>query len=135
VYIQSASLVGNFCDKATEDQKFISIHCEWKPGTTDGADLVQVGLLDGRTFLFHVSKMPRFPDALKNLLQKSSRIAKVGANIKVNAEKLKSRNVDLGPTIDLGREAYDRGKQTLRRRRSSDWCLMYWAAGCRRRTT
>ena len=93
------------------DDKVMSVDCEWKIGS-DRAHLVQIGLLDGSTYLFHL-RLSGLPHALKLLLEDPA-IAKVGNRIHNDVRMLKPYDCTLGPTIDLSPFARDRGKAETR---------------------
>jgi hypothetical protein len=87
----------------------VSVDCEWSLGSK-GPNLVQIGLPDGRTFLFQLRllKSPPVSSGLKNLLEADT-IKKVGNRIHNDVRQLAKVNIQMQPTIELGHVAKDRG--------------------------
>ena len=63
-------------DTQPKERKVVAVDCEWKIGNKK-ADVVQLGLFDGRTFVFQISHMSSFPAALKSLPENKA-VAKTG---------------------------------------------------------
>ena len=79
---------------------------EWSLGIgSRKMDLLIIGLLNGRVFLFHLAQMCRngaqFLLALKSLLEDPG-IIKTGNQICYDVNKLTGWGVTLGPVEDLG---------------------------------
>ncbi len=101
----------------SEGRKKIIVDGEWAIRNTK-MDLLTIGLLNGRTFIFHLSQMCRggaaFPLSLKLLLQDPT-VDKIGNRICSDVAKLEGWGVTLAPTVELGHLAYARGISPTRR--------------------
>eukprot|EP00986_Skeletonema_menzelii_P003893 scaffold1261_cov155-Skeletonema_menzelii.AAC.3 len=107
-------LVGEISEYLTAqplDQQVIIVDGEWQIGRSK-MDLLSIGLLSGRTFIFHVAQICRrgaaFPLALKMLLEDSN-VRKIGNRICSDIAKLVGWGVKLEPTVELGHLAKARG--------------------------
>ena len=101
-----AGEIADYLQTRLPHQQVISIDCEWTIGHKK-ADLLQIGLSDGRVYLFHLAKTQLMPLALKLLLQ-SDTVKKVGNRIHNDVAKLKDWGVNVINTIELGHLAHAR---------------------------
>ena len=98
--------ISAYLNSLPADRRVIHCDCEWKLGAKR-ADVVIVGLDDGRTFVFQVSRLNSFPSGLKLLLQNPA-VKKCGNRINTDVDKLKGWKVNLSPVYELGHLAHAR---------------------------
>ena len=102
----------------------VAVDCEWKvpykpkrPGLgLPGPDVVQLGLPDGSTYIFHIACYGEFPKGLKKIIETAT-IQKVAHNASAEASKLRDAGVSLTNFVDTGHMAFYRGVSDRRRPR------------------
>ena len=103
--------VGEICEflqSQTQDARVIALDCEWVAGKSKKADTVQLGLLDGRTYVFQLSLLKRMPASLKSLLQ-NRLVCKTGNRVHNDVRMLKPWDVLVANVVKLGHLAKARG--------------------------
>ena len=106
--------IANLCIR--NEWNVISLDCENTPNTNSGPHVVQIGLPDGRTYVFHVARYKEFPKNLRALIEDKS-IIKVGHNISYEVRKFAEIGIRVTNYKDTGHMAFDRGIKDRRKPR------------------
>ena len=105
--------ISTYLASLPSEQRVIAVDCEWTIGSKK-AHVLQIGLSDGSTYVFHLARMKSFPAPLKNNILQEKSVKKVGNRIFNDVAKLKEWGVELFPTIELGKLAFARGVSPTR---------------------